>query len=214
MQKNLIPQIVNTFNLTLNEQFTVIDKNGVERACKFVTGALIVIGQDYDFGKKLLADIICGDAKIENGIITLGDKTITPITNLGNVAKTNTANTWTAPQEFQQVKVIYENYFSVVVSGTSHTPKSSVMYYNATGAFTLDLSVIVSNLSPSASTVFTAFFKSTGDYTLTIEGAGAIKYTGSASDVALTNTGLLLNILIVKDANANVTSIVQASKLS
>lgn len=154
------------------------------------------------------------DARIENGIITLGDKTITPITNLGNVAKTNIANTWTAPQEFQQVKVVYENYFSVLVSGTSHTPKSSVMYYNATGAFTLDLSVVVSNLSPNASTVFTAFFKSTGDYTLTIKGAGAIKYTGSASDVALTKAGLLLNILIVKDANANVTSIVQASKLS
>ncbi len=129
-------------------------------------------------------------------------------------AKRNTANTWTAPQEFQQVKVVYENYYSVLVSGTSHTPKSSVMYYNATGAFTLDLSVVVSNLSPSASTVFTAFFKSTGDYTLTIKGAGAIKYTGSASDVALTNTGLLLNILIVKDADANVTSIVQASKLA
>lgn len=139
--------------------------------------------------------------------------------NEGNViaetyAKRNTANTWTAPQEFQQVKVVYENYYSVLVSGTSHTPKSSVMYYNATGAFTLDLSVVVSNLSPSASTVFTAFFKSTGDYTLTIKGAGAIKYTGSASDVAFTNTGLLLNILIVKDADANVTSIVQASKLS
>lgn len=154
------------------------------------------------------------DAKIENGIITLGDNTITPITNLDNVAKTNTANTWTAPQEFQQVKVVYENYFSVLVSGTSHTPKSSVMYYNAIGAFTLDLSVVVSNLSPSASTVFTAFFKSTGDYTLTIKGAGAIKYTGSASDVALAKAGLLLNILIVKDASGTVTSIVQASKLS
>ena len=154
------------------------------------------------------------DAKIENGIITLGDNTITPITNLDNVAKTNTANTWTAPQEFQQVKVVYENYFSVLVSGTSHTPKSSVMYYNAIGAFTLDLSVVVSNLSPDASTVFTAFFKSTGDYTLTIKGAGAIKYTGSASDVALAKAGLLLNILIVKDASGTVTSIVQASKLS
>lgn len=64
MQKNLISQIVNTFNLTLNEPFKVIDKNGVERTCKFVTSALIVIGQDYDFGKKLLADIICGDAKV------------------------------------------------------------------------------------------------------------------------------------------------------
>lgn len=129
-------------------------------------------------------------------------------------ARKNTANTWTAPQEFQQVKVVYENYFSVLVSGTSHTPKSSVMYYNAIGAFTLDLSVVVSNLSPNASTVFTAFFKSTGDYTLTIKGAGAIKYTGSASDVALAKAGLLLNILIVKDASGTVTSIVQASKLS
>lgn len=63
MQKNLVSRIMNAFNLTLNEQFKV-KRNNVEYTCKFVTNALIAIGLDYDFGKKLLADIICGDAVV------------------------------------------------------------------------------------------------------------------------------------------------------
>ena len=61
--------------------------------------------------------------------------------------------------------------------------------------------------------VFSAYFKSTADYTLSITNAGTIKYIGNASDVAITSAGLLLNILMLKDSD-NVTSIVQASKLS
>ena len=43
---------------------------------------------------------------------------------------------------------------------------------------------------------------------------GVVKYIGKASDVAITSAGLLLNIMMLKDARGNVTSIVQASKLS
>lgn len=63
MRKNLVSQIMNKFNLTLNEQFKV-KRNNVEYTCKFAVNALIVIGLDYTFGKKLLADIICGDAEV------------------------------------------------------------------------------------------------------------------------------------------------------
>ena len=62
--------------------------------------------------------------------------------------------------------------------------------------------------------MFTTYIKSNADYPLTITNAGTIKYIGSASDVAITSAGLLLNILMMKDNSGNLTSLVQASKLS
>lgn len=108
----------------------------------------------------------------------------------------------------------YEKYVSYVISGAASQPASSVMQYTATGAFTLNLSSISSKLAAKEATVFTAYIKSDADYTLTITDAGTIKYIGNASDVAITSTGLLLNIMMLKDSSGNLTSIVQASKLS
>lgn len=114
----------------------------------------------------------------------------------------------------QHQSLEYEKYVSYVISGAASQPASSVMQYTATGAFTLNLSSISSKLAAKEATVFTAYIKSDADYTLTITNAGTIKYIGSASDVAITSAGLLLNIMMLKDASGNVTSIVQASKLS
>lgn len=134
--------------------------------------------------------------------------------SLDDYAKKNTANTWSAQQSFKQVLLGAEKYLSPLVSGSSNTPQLSVMHYRVTKAFNLDLSHLSTALEIEASTVFTAYIESTGDYTLTIHNAGTIKYIGSASDVAITSAGLLLNILMTRDTNDNVTSIVQASKLS
>lgn len=114
----------------------------------------------------------------------------------------------------QHQSLEYEKYVSYVISGATSQPASSVMQYTATGAFTLNLSSISSKLVAKEATVFTAYIKSDADYTLSITHAGTIKYIGNASDVAITSAGLLLNILITRDTNDNVTSIVQASKLS
>lgn len=114
----------------------------------------------------------------------------------------------------QHQSLEYEKYVSYVISGATSQPASSVMQYTATGAFTLNLSSISSKLAAKEATVFTAYIKSDADYTLSITHAGTIKYIGNASDVAITSAGLLLNILITRDTNDNVTSIVQASKLS
>ena len=114
----------------------------------------------------------------------------------------------------QHQSLEYEKYVSYVISGAANQPASSVMQYTATGAFTLDLSSISSKLATKEATVFTTYIKSNANYTLTITNAGTIKYIGSASDVAITSAGLLLNIMMLKDASGNVTSIVQASKLS
>lgn len=129
-------------------------------------------------------------------------------------AKSSAANTWEEQQDFKEVKLEYEKYLSRKISNTGSKPAVSLMQYEATRAFTLDLSRLSIGLQINESTVFTAYITSSADYPLTITNAGTIKYIGSASDVAITSAGLLLNILMMKDADDMVTSIVQASKLS
>ena len=123
-------------------------------------------------------------------------------------------NTWTAQQNFHDLMLNREKYTTYVVNNTSDTPITSTMVYAVTGAFTLDLSALAGALSASQSSVFTAYFAANADYSLTISNAGKLKYTGSASDVAITSAGLLLNIWMSKDGGGTLTSIVQASKLS
>lgn len=134
--------------------------------------------------------------------------------SLDGYAKTSVANIWTAQQNFHDLMLYREKYTTYVVNGTSDTPITSTMLYTAVGAFTLNLDTLAGALSASQSSVFTAYFAVNADYTLTITGAGTIKYIGNASDVAITGAGLLLNILMLKDSSGNLTSIVQASKLS
>lgn len=146
---------------------------------------------------------------------------ITPDTN-GNVSiavsgggvSTSEANKWSAQQYFYAAKLQLEKYETTHDSGTTITPVSVITLYNATGNLTLNLTNLTSILSGGESLVFTAYITSAADYALTITNGGTIKYTGSPSDLAITSTGLLLNILITKDISNNITSIVQASKLS
>ena len=129
-------------------------------------------------------------------------------------AKFDTANTWTAQQNFHDLMFNREKYTTYGVNGTSYTPTTSTILCTATGAFTLNLATLAGALSAGQSSVFTAYFAANANYTLTITNAGTIKYIGNASDAAITSAGLLLNIMMLKDASGNVTSIVQASKLS
>ena len=134
--------------------------------------------------------------------------------SLNGYAKTSVANTWTEQQIFNDLMLYQEKYTTYGVNGTSFKPAVSTIRCNVTGAFTLNLATLVGKLSSGQSSVLTAYFAANADYTLTITNAGTIKYIGSASDVAITSAGLLLNIMMLRDASGNVTSIVQASKLS
>lgn len=133
--------------------------------------------------------------------------------SLDGYAQKSTANTWEEQQAFKYAKLGYEKYASPKVSGTGAAPSLSVAHYIATEAFTLNLNKLSTNLEIKESSVFTAYIESSADYPLTITNAGTLKYIGSASDVAITSAGLLLNILMMRDTNDVVTSIVQASKL-
>lgn len=152
------------------------------------------------------------DAKISSGTITLGSNSITPLTahqSLDGYAKTSIANTWGAWQKLQYIDIGVERYTTTIYSGTSHTPTTSDCIYTATGAFTLDMSTLAGQLKNSTSMVFSATFSASSDYTLTLSNAGTLKYLGSASDLAITSAGLLLNIKMCKDASGNLTSYVQ-----
>ena len=142
-----------------------------------------------------------------------GNVTIT-VSGGGGGVSTSTANTWTAQQDFQYLGVAFERYNSANISGSSVTPNTSMAVYVASGAFTINMATIASRLSYNQATVFSAYITSDADYALTISDAGTVKYIGSASDLAITSAGLLLNILMSKDGTGNLISIIQANKLA
>lgn len=143
-----------------------------------------------------------------------GNVTITTSGGGDSGVSLSAENTWTGKQNFQKMKFNFESYSAPRVSGATDNPSSSVAVYNVQGNFTLDMSVLANLLSNGDATLFTAYITSNGAYTLSINNAGTLKYVGSAADLAITSSGLLLNVLLTKNTNGDVTSIAQASKLS
>lgn len=132
----------------------------------------------------------------------------------GVVVSTSESNTWTGKQTFQKMKFNFESYNVPRVSDATDNPSESVAVYNVQGNFTLDMSVLAGLLSNGDATLFTAYITSNGAYTLSINNAGTLKYVGSATDLAITANGLLLNIMLIKSSSGDVSSVVQASTLA
>lgn len=143
-----------------------------------------------------------------------GNVNISTSSGGGGGVSTSVANTWTAQQNFQRLKFNFENFATSRISGTYDAPATSVATYNVTGALTLDMSTLTGMLENGESTLFTAYIASNASYALSITNAGTLKYAGRASDLAITASGLLLNIFLTKNASSVVTSIAQATKLS
>ena len=132
----------------------------------------------------------------------------------GSGESTSTQNTWTAKQNFQHLKFNFESFATSRISGTYDSPSKSVAAYNVTGALTLDMSTLAGMIGNGDTSIFTAYIASNGSYALSITNAGTLKYAGSAADLAITASGLLLNIFLTKNTSGVVTSIAQATKLS
>ena len=132
----------------------------------------------------------------------------------GGGVSTSVQNTWTAQQNFQRLKFDFEKYATSRISGTYDSPTTSVATYNVTGALTLDMSTLAGMISNGDTSIFTAYIASNGSYALSITNAGTLKHAGSAADLAITASGLLLNIFLAKNTSGVVTSIAQATKLS
>lgn len=132
----------------------------------------------------------------------------------GGGVSTSVANTWTAQQNFQRLKFNFESFATSRINGTYDSPTASVATYNVSGNLTLDMSTLAGMISNGDTSIFTAYIASNGSYALSITNAGTLKYAGSAADLAITASGLLLNIFLTKNASGVVTSIAQATKLS
>lgn len=143
-----------------------------------------------------------------------GNVNISTSSGGGGGVSTSVANTWTAQQNFQRLKFNFEKFATARISGTYDAPSTSVATYNVTGALTLDMSTLTGMLENGESMLFTAYIASNASYALSITNAGTLKYAGMASDLAITASGLLLNIFLTKNASSVVTSIAQATKLS
>ena len=132
----------------------------------------------------------------------------------GGGVSTSESNTWTGKQTFQKMKFNFESYNAPRISGATDNPSGSVAVYNVQGNFTLDMSELAGLLSNGDATVFTAYIAANGSYTLSIVNAGTLKYAGSATDLAITANGLLLNIILIKSSTGVLSSVAQASTLS
>lgn len=144
-----------------------------------------------------------GTAPDESGNVT--------ITATGGVS-TSSANTWTAVQEFYNTKTFRTCHTGYYVENNSDTPVTDTMWYTTNGDFTLNLSNLAMLLGTYESIVFSAYFTADADHALTISGAGTMTYIGSASDIAISGSGTLLTVWMIKNPNG-VVSIVQAHKL-
>lgn len=138
-------------------------------------------------------------------------------------AKKGTANTWGKTQTFEkaickEVTIAKEIYGVSYTDGGAITLATNVVHHVANSEVTLDMAQAITDfLSVDAtSTVFSIYITTLDDSAacpLIITNAGTLKYVGSASDLAITGAGMLLNIMMLKDSSGNITSIVQASKL-
>lgn len=172
-------------------------------------GAGNVITETY--AKK--ADI-SGVVKSVNGTKPDTDGNVVIDVSGGGGVSTSESNTWTGKQTFQKMKFNFESYNAPRISGATDNPSSSVAVYNVQSDFTLDMSTLAGLLSNGDATVFTAYITANGSYTLSITNAGTLKYAGSATDLAITANGLLLNIMLIKSSSGDVSSVVQASTLA
>ena len=157
---------------------------------------------------------ISGVVKSVNGTTPDSNGNVNISAGGGDGVSTSVANTWTAQQNFQSLKFNFESFATSRISGTYDSPDRSVATYNVTGALTLDMSTLVGMISNGDTSIFTAYIASNGSYALSITNAGTLKYAGNASDLAITASGLLLNIFLTKNTSGVVTSIAQATKLS
>lgn len=156
---------------------------------------------------------VSGVVKSVNGTKPDTDGNVTIDVSDGGVS-TSAPNTWTGKQTFQKMKFNFESYNAPRISGATDNPSSSVAVYNVQGNFTLDMSTLAGLLSNGDATVFTAYITANGSYTLSITNAGTLKYAGSATDLAITANGLLLNIMLIKSSSGVLSSVAQASTLS
>lgn len=118
-------------------------------------------------------------------------------------AKLASENTWSALQTFNSFKAMRETYIIdhalSTVMGT-YTPTASLSTFLAGGNITIDLSEIYNSLSTGEAVVLTIIIlnQSGNSYALSFNGVTSICAVGNADDIAISESGTLLNIACVR----------------
>lgn len=204
-------------NVTVDTTLSSTSNNAIANKAVYnaLTGKLDKTGTAEYARKDSAGNVISSTyIKTVNNVKPDASGNVTIAVSGGGGVSTSESNTWTGKQTFQKMKFNFESYNAPRVGGATDNPSESVAVYNVQGNFTLDMSGLAGLLNNGDATLFTAYITSNGSYTLSITNAGTLKYVGSATDLAITANGLLLNIMLIKSSSGDVSSVVQASTLA
>lgn len=204
-------------NVTVDTTLSATSNNAIANKAVYnaLSGKLDKIGTAEYARKDSAGNVISSTyIKTVNNVKPDASGNVTIAVSGGGGVSTSESNTWTGKKTFQKMKFNFESYNAPRISGATDNPSESVAVYNVQGNFTLDMSGLAGLLNNGDATLFTAYITSNGSYTLSITNAGTLKYVGSATDLAITANGLLLNIMLIKSSSGVLSSVAQASTLS
>lgn len=123
----------------------------------------------------------------------------------GGGVSTDTANTWTAAQTFNNISKHKIDY-ATFLDGT-FVPSTPIIYGFADRDITLDLAKLCSQVAEGESTIFRAYILCGSDssqYTLTIRGLdSSVLITGANTDYAISKWGIILTAYIFKSIGSS-----------
>ena len=206
--------ISTTYAKKTDVETSLADKLGKTETAAAATkdGAGNTISTTY--AKKTDIPDISGMVKSVNGTApdAAGNVTL-EVPGGGGGVDTSADNIWTGIQEFHQANIWRAFHGGMFLENvTNDAPSTDTMCYKVSRDFALDLSTFNMLLGVYESVVFSAYFMSDADHALTIQGAGTMTYVGNASDIAISKSGTLLTVWMIKNPDG-IVSIVQAHKL-
>lgn len=135
----------------------------------------------------------------------------------GGGVSTDTANTWTAAQTFNNISK-HKTEYAIFLDGTFEPTTSSIVCV-VDSDITINLKKLCSQVAEGESTIFRAYILCSSDssqYTLTIGGIdGAALITGTNTDYAISKWGIILTAYIIKEVGNDATMVLlSATKLT
>lgn len=135
----------------------------------------------------------------------------------GGGVSTDTANTWTAAQTFNNISK-HKTEYDIFSDGTFEPTTPSIVCV-VDSDITINLKKLCSQVAEGESTIFRAYILCSSDssqYTLTIGGIdGAVLITGTNTDYAISKWGIILTAYILKEVgNDDPMVLLSATKLT
>ena len=161
-------------------------------------------GLKYFYGKiKAMLALKADDSavvKSVNGVAPDTSGNVSVAVSGGGGVSTDTANTWTAAQTFNNISK-HKTEYAIFLDGTFEPTTPSIVCV-VDSDITINLKKLCSQVAGGESTIFRAyiFCSDSSQYTLTIGGIdGAALITGTNTDYAISKWGIILTAYILKE---------------